>query len=85
MNKEISFDEWIEEGYIRGWIGPPVCDTHDGTPISEQEFAEFEEGGDPCVHVLRLYEDAEQKEQVECSHSPSTWRASNRGLSDGTA
>ena len=85
MNKEISFDEWIEEGYIRGWIGPPVCDTHDGTPISEAEFAEFEDGGDPCIHVIRLYEDPETKQQVEESHSPSIWRASNRGLHHGTA
>lgn len=85
MNEEISFDEWIEEGYIRGWIGPPVCDTHDGTPISETEFAEFEEGGDPCIHVIRLYEDAETKQKVEESHSPSIWRASNMGLHHGTA
>jgi hypothetical protein len=80
MSNETTFDEWVEEGYIRGWIGAPVCNTHDGTPISEEELAEFDEGGDPCVHVLRLYESPEQKEQVECAHSPSLWRAANRGL-----
>ena len=79
----MTFDEWIQHGYDQGWVGPPICDTHDGTPISEEEFAQFEDGGDPCVHILRLYEDAEQKQQVECSHSPSTWRAANRVLTDG--
>jgi hypothetical protein len=33
------------------------------------------------VHVIRLYEDLDQKAGVEENHSPSVWRASNRGLS----
>jgi hypothetical protein len=81
----MNFDEWLGLGYKEGWVGPPICDTHDGTPMSDAEIAEFDEGSDPCVHVLRLYESPEQKAQVECDHSPSTWRAMNRGLSDGTA
>lgn len=80
MNEEMDFEYWLEYGYKKGWVGPPICDTHDGTPISEEEFGQFEEGGDPCIHVLRLYEDKEHKEQVEHSHSPSIWRASNSGL-----
>jgi hypothetical protein len=80
MSEEIKFESWLEHGFRQGWIGPPICDTHDGTPISEEEFSEFEAGGDPCIHVLRLYEDHEHKEQVENSHSPSIWRASNSGL-----
>lgn len=81
----MTFDEWIEYGYTMGWAGPPICDTHDGTPMSDAEFGEFESGSDPCIHIIRLYEDAEQKKQVECDHSPSTWRAANRGLPHGTA
>ena len=85
MSKELSFHDWLEQGYSRGWIGPPICDTHDGTPISSSEFAQFEDGGDPCIHIIRLYEDAETKEAVERDHSPSVWRASNQGLVDGPA
>lgn len=79
-NSEISFDEWVEEGYIRGWIGPPVCQTHDGIPLTPEEDSEFETGGDPCIHVVRLYEDESVKSEVEKNHEPSVWRALNRGL-----
>ena len=80
MDNEMSFTEWVEEGYIRGWIGPPVCQTHDGIPLTTEEDKEFEEGSDPCVHVIRLYEDKETKTGVEENHSASTWRAVNQGL-----
>jgi hypothetical protein len=80
MEKDISFDDWVKEGYSRGWIGPPICQTHDGIPMTEQEDKDFDEGGDPCVHVIRLYEDESIKLGVEQNHSPSIWRASNQGL-----
>ena len=48
--------------------------------MSDKELEEFDEGGDPCIHILRLYEDKESKDGVECSHGPSIWRASNAGL-----
>lgn len=70
----VSFDEWIAYGMTKGWCGPPVCETHDGTPTSDAEIAEFEEGHDPCIHIVRLYEDAEAKKAIEESHSPSQWR-----------
>ena len=81
----MNFDEWLDLGYKEGWVGPPICDTHDGTPMADSEFAEFEDGGDPCIHILRLYESPEQKAEIECDHSPSVWRAANRGLPHGTA
>lgn len=69
-----SFDEWIVFGMNKGWCGPPVCSTHDGVPMSEEEEAQWEEGTDPCSHVIRLYDDEEQKASVEKSHSPTNWR-----------
>ena len=77
---EMTFEEWLEVGYVQGWIGPSICQTHDGVPLTPEEEEEFDGGGDPCVHVLRLYEDKSIKEGVEANHSPSVWRASNRGL-----
>lgn len=75
-----EFDRWLREGYEAGWIGPPVCSVHDGTPTTAEEDDEFDTGGDPCVHVLRLYADASDKAGVEANHSPSVWRATNAGM-----
>jgi hypothetical protein len=83
MASEMSFYDWIEEGYARGWAGPPVCQTHDGIPLTPEEDKEFDQGGDPCVHVIRLYEDTSIKQGVEENHSPSLWRATNQGLGNG--
>ena len=76
---EKSFDEWLQEGITLGFCGPTICYTHDGLPLTQEEDEQFEEG-DPCVHMLRLYEDRETKIAVEENHSPSVWRASNAGF-----
>lgn len=70
----ISFDEWVKNGLDMGFIGPPVCSTHDGLPMSEDEENEFNEGFDPCINVVRLYWDSGHKKQVEENHTPSQWR-----------
>jgi hypothetical protein len=75
----MDFEEWLQVGINNGWAGPSVCYTHDGLPTSEAEDLEFEEG-DPCIHIIRLYEDFEHKRGIEENHSPSVWRATNRGL-----
>ena len=72
---DLDFDEWISYGIEKGWCGPPVCYTHDGLPMSDQELHEFEES-DPCVHIVRMYEDIEMKQSIEENHSPSQWRNS---------
>ena len=74
----MDFEEWMKIGYDNGWVGPSVCSTHDGIPMTYDEELEFEEGADPCIHVLRLYEDKEVKLEVEDNHSPSVWRATNQ-------
>jgi hypothetical protein len=75
----MDIEEWLAIGYKNGWVGPPVCVTHDGFPTTASED---EDGGDPCMHGLRLYETAEEKTDVENNHAPSQWRASNRGLTE---
>jgi hypothetical protein len=70
----MDFDEWMKTGYENGWVGPAVCYTHDGLPLTASEEAEFETG-DPCVHIMRLYESTDVKRDVEENHSPSVWRA----------
>lgn len=70
----MEFDEWMKIGIENGWCGPAVCYTHDGLPTSELDDEEWENGGDPCIHIIRLYEDEEHKTAIEINHSPSNWR-----------
>ncbi len=79
-NEPMDFEAWLNIGYNNGWVGVPVCETHDGVPMTEAEDLEFIDGSDPCIHILRLYDDADHKAHVEENHSPSVWRASNRGM-----
>jgi len=73
---DLTFDEWMAYGIKKGWCGPPICYTHDGLPMSDIEMQGFEEGEDPCMHVVRMYEDIAMKETIEENHSPSNWRNS---------
>lgn len=50
-----QFWNWLRYGIDRGWVSEPACDTHDGTPMTPEEELEWEDGLDPCVHVVRLW------------------------------
>lgn len=76
----MSFENWLRIGYDNGWCGAPICETHDGLPLSAEEEEAWVSGDDPCVHIIRLYDDEATKRGVEENHSPSQWRATNRGL-----
>jgi len=75
----MTFDEWLQYGLTQGWCGPTICEAHDGVPMSQVEIDAYEDGEDPCLHILRLYEDKEHKAAIEEAHSPSVWRATNSG------
>lgn len=72
-------EAWLKYGWERGWAGPPVCFMHDGIPLSNDEDLEWQEGHDPCMHIIRLYDDQEHRLSVESNDPPTQWRASNRG------
>lgn len=72
---KLTFDEWIQIGVDNKWCGAPVCSTHDGTPISEAEEAEWEEGADPCHHIVRLYESEDVADAVNAHFTPYKWRS----------
>jgi len=50
-----KYNEWLTYGVAKGWISNPVCDTHDGIPMSDKEIEMWDNGDDPCVPVIRLY------------------------------
>jgi hypothetical protein len=64
------FQRWLREGYDAGWVGPVICHTHDSVPTSEAEDIAWETG-DPCLSILRLYANADEKAGVEAHHLPS--------------
>lgn len=71
----MEFHEWLKIGIDNSWCGPAVCETHDGIPMSEEEESLFyDEGLDPCIHIIRLYESVPHRMEIELNHSPSQWR-----------
>jgi len=55
MIDEEKFGVWMREGIENGWVTVPFCNTHDIDPgMSEEEQEEWENGFDPCQHVLRI-------------------------------
>ena len=74
ISQDTEIHDWIKFGIDKGWISPPCCYSHDALPTTEEEDDEFFEGGDPCIYLLRLYDDVENQKAVENNHSPSVWR-----------
>lgn len=50
----MTFEEWLEFGIKNGYCSEQFCDTHDGPPMHESEEKAWEDGGDPCMHMVRL-------------------------------
>jgi len=55
--QEMTQWEWLQYGIKKGFCSDIVCNTHDGLPVvSDEEEAEWEAGGDPCVPAVRILE-----------------------------
>ena len=54
MTSNLSFDEGLKIGEDLGFCSQQFCHTHDLPPLTETEDNWFSDGGDPCVHVVRL-------------------------------
>lgn len=61
----MDFETWLAIGREHGYCSMPACNTHDGVPQTPAELAEWDDGGDPCVHVIRLYESPQQMAEAE--------------------
>jgi hypothetical protein len=69
-----TFDEWLRQGVSLGFCSPVLCETHDGVGLTEEQEAEFNDGGDPCVHVIQVFESEEHRAFVFDNHSPIHYR-----------
>jgi hypothetical protein len=49
---------WYKLGRKAGWVSPVICNTHEGTYDweGEENRQEWEDDGDPCVHVMVVLE-----------------------------
>jgi len=65
MEKEMTFNEWIEQGIKQGYCSEIVCCTHDGPPISETEDQLIGEGHDPCCFIVRLGSEADWEKDAQ--------------------
>lgn len=50
----LTFEQWLEYGKRQGYCSDQFCNTHDGMPMHESEELAWEDGNDPCAHVVRL-------------------------------
>ena len=50
----IAFVDWLDYGMKHGYCSDQFCSTHDVAPMHETEEQEWQQGGDPCMHVVRL-------------------------------
>ena len=57
----MTFDEWLAVGVEQGWVSLPVCQTHEGSPMTNEEM-ELWEDSDPCIHILRIWSDDTREE-----------------------
>ncbi len=79
LDNKMTRWEWIKLGFDRGFCGPPICEMHDGIPHTEKEEDDLEKGQDPCINLVRLYDEPNLKAEVEDFHSSSTINAMNLG------
>jgi hypothetical protein len=51
-----NYQEWLSYGIEKNWITDSFCYTHDTPELTDQEQEDFEEV-DPCVPVIRVWEE----------------------------
>lgn len=51
----MNLGEWLRHGIDAGYCTNPSCNTHDGPEMTEDELEQFDDGYDPCVHIVRLW------------------------------
>jgi hypothetical protein len=52
-----EFYEWLQIGIDKKWVSDVMCVTHNGLENTEEEEEQWNEGGDPCQHAIRVWID----------------------------
>ena len=68
----MTLEDWLAIGVRAGWISAPVCDRHEGVPLTEAELRAVDLGEDPCIPAVRLWTtDQDATTGVILVHAPS--------------
>jgi hypothetical protein len=51
----MTLTEWLSYGESQGWCTSIVCGTHDAMPSTPEEEDAWDEGGDPCQAIIRIW------------------------------
>lgn len=55
MSEDLGIRDWLKIGIDKGWVTEAFCNTHDGDPyMTDEEATDWEDGGDPCMHVVKF-------------------------------
>ena len=57
------FDAWLAYGIHEGWVTEPICTSHGEIPARAYEEMEFEAGLEPCIYILRIWEDGKPEDE----------------------
>ncbi|NBT76274.1 MAG: hypothetical protein EBT15_09975 [Betaproteobacteria bacterium] len=66
----MTFGEWLEIGERNGFCTGVHCYFHDTLPLTASEDEEIDDGGDPCIHVIRVIDDPVLRQQIK-ENSPN--------------
>jgi hypothetical protein len=50
-----DFTDWLAIGLDKGWISDVSCFCHDQVPMTSEEEMDWEESGEVCIPVVRLW------------------------------
>lgn len=50
-----EFHSFLARAEAAGFTSRSFCYTHDAPPLNEEEDADFGEGFDPCIPVVRIW------------------------------
>lgn len=57
-------DEWLEHGMKKGYISNLFCLTHDRAPMTQDVADMLNEGNDPCLPSVRVWESVIDRENL---------------------
>jgi hypothetical protein len=59
MKVELSLVDWLEYGHAHGYCTGVSCDLHDGVELTDAELEALDNGGEPCIPVVRIWASVE--------------------------
>lgn len=52
----MKIEKWLQVGIDNGYISEISCYTHDGPNMTDEEATKWDNGEDPCMFIVRVWE-----------------------------